>query len=71
MHATLDSNIWRRGVESFGHPSAHWSLFTLGTVQKRDNGCAEQIMQASGPTGWGNSYAINTFDDLKNGRLVS
>ena len=59
------------GFQSFGHPLQHWSLFTLGTVQKRANGSAEHIIQASGPTDWGNSYAINTFDDSKNGRRVA
>lgn len=59
------------GFQSVGHPLARWSLFALGTVQKRDNGSAELVIHSSGPTDWGNLYAINTFDDSKNNRRVA
>ncbi|EOD51427.1 putative sucrose-6-phosphate hydrolase protein [Neofusicoccum parvum UCRNP2] len=59
------------GFESFGHNLTHWSLFALGNVSRRDNGSAEYTIAASGPTDWGNNYAVNTFWDAKNQRRVA
>ncbi|KAK7715912.1 hypothetical protein SLS57_006663 [Botryosphaeria dothidea] len=59
------------GFESFGHNLTHWSLFALGNVSRRDNGSAEYTITASGPTDWGNNYAVNTFWDTKNKRRIA
>lgn len=63
-------NMGAEGYPSPGHPLPHWSLFGLGGVHARQNGTPVFDMHASGPLDWGNSYALNSFDDAKNDRRV-
>lgn len=61
------------GAEGFAdewHPLAHWSLFVLGDVHRRENGSTEFETKASGVLDWGNLYALNAFHDTKNDRRV-
>ncbi|CCX33524.1 sucrose-6-phosphate hydrolase [Pyronema domesticum] len=59
------------GAEGGSVPAhGRWSLWSEGSVHRRDNGSAEFTVQSSGVSDWGNLYALTAFKDTKHDRYV-